>query len=162
VGDHLAQIYEKRGQRQNAVQTYAQALAATRPVAETRGRLAQVAGGEDKISPLVHKAAEELSALRTVKLGKLLKENASAEFFVLLGPPNGASRVGARVEDVKFISGSEKLRPLAEALRSGGYPAAFPDEIPTKLLRRGTLSCSSTTGDCSFVLLPPDQVTSIN
>ena len=36
VGDHLAQVYEKRGEKEKAIQTYAQALAAYKPPPETR------------------------------------------------------------------------------------------------------------------------------
>ena len=158
MGDHLAQIYEKRGQKQEALRTYAQALASTRPQPETHARLAQLAGGESKIQPLVLQAGEQLSAQRTVKLGTLLKEDASAEFFVLLVPTPG----GAKGEDVKFVSGKEKLRPLAQALRSARYPDLFPDDTPTKLVRRGILSCSASTGECVFVMLLPDLVTSVN
>ncbi len=171
VGDHLAQIYEKLGRKQEAIQTYAQALAATRPLPETRERLARLAGGEDELKMLRTRGGEELSALRTVKLGKLLKESASAEFFVLLSPglaaaptagAAAASGTGAKIEEVRFASGSEKLRPLAGALRAVHFLAIFPDDTPTKLVRRGILSCSALTGECVFVLLPPDLVTSVN
>jgi tetratricopeptide (TPR) repeat protein len=158
VGDHLAQIYEKRGRKQDALETYAQALASTRRVPESRTRLAVLAGGENKIEPHLRGAGEKLSEQRTVKLGKLLKESAHAEFFVLLSfTPDGA-----RVEEVRFVSGSDKLRPLAEALRSARYPVLFPDDTPTKLVRRGILSCSAATGECVFVLLLPDLVNSVN
>ncbi len=171
VGDHLAQIYEKLGRKQEAIQTYAQALAATRPPPETRERLARLAGGEDELKMLRTRGGEELSALRTVKLGKLLKESASAEFFVLFSPGLAAapaagaapaSGTGAKIEEVRFASGSEKLRPLAEALRAIHFSSIFPDDTPTKLVRRGILSCSALTGECVFVLLPPDLVTSVN
>ena len=36
VGDHLAQVYEKRGQKEDAVRTYAMALSAIRPPTETQ------------------------------------------------------------------------------------------------------------------------------
>ena len=170
VGDHLGQIYEKSGRKQDALHTYALALSATRPVAETRVRLARLAGGEDKIAGLTRKSGEELSILRTVKLHTMLKEFLNAEFFVLLAPgappasSSGTASAGAAptVESVKFVSGSEKLRPLAETLRSAPMPALFPDDTPTKLIRRGILSCSAATGECLFVLIPPEDVTSIN
>lgn len=172
VGDHLGQIYQKRGKKQDAVHTYTLALAATRPLTETRQHLADLVGSDDKVPPKERtKAGEELSALRTVKLSKLRKESASAEFFVLLAPsagdasgdrPTGASPAGASVEDVKFVSGSEKLRPLAGALRSTLYPVEFPDATPTKLVRRGLLSCSAETSDCVFVLLLPSDVRAVD
>ncbi len=158
VGDHLAQIYEKKGRLEDARHTYAQALAGARPPLETRARLIRLAGGEQNVPAVVRHAGEELSEMRTIKLGKLLKESASAEFFVLLGSAPG----GARAEDVRFVSGSEKLRPLTPALRPAPYPVVFPDDTPTKLVRRGILSCSAPTGECVFVLLMPTLVTSVN
>ncbi|HJY86003.1 MAG TPA: hypothetical protein VKE24_04120, partial [Candidatus Acidoferrales bacterium] len=110
------------------------------------------------IEPLLHEAGEKLAEQRTVKLGRLLKESANAEFFVLLS----FTPAGARVEEVRFVSGSDKLRPFAEALRSARYPVLFPDDTPTKLVRRGILSCLAATGDCFFVLLLPDFVNSVN
>ncbi len=158
VGDHLGQIYEKRGQKEKAIQQYARALTATRPDPGTRGRLAAMLGGEAKIPSLEMKVAEQLSMLRTTKLGALLKDSASAEFFVLLAPGAGGA---AQVEEVKFVRGDEKLRPFTDALRAAKFGAAFPDDTPTKLVRRGILSCDKDSG-CSLVLLTPDSVTSIN
>lgn len=155
VGDHLGQIYEKRGQKQRAIEALALALAASRPVPETRPRLAALLGGDQLVDPMVNKLRGELAAQRTLKAGPLLKESAEAEFFVLLGP-------GAKVEEVKFIRGSEKLRGFTSVLQAASYPAAFPDETPTKIVRRGVLSCAGAGGDCSFVLLSPDMVRSVN
>jgi tetratricopeptide (TPR) repeat protein len=155
IADHLAQIYEKLGRKQEAMGMYAEALAASRPVPETRGRLAALAGGENKIDGLMKKGPVDLAALKTYALGKLLpaKEAAEAEFFILLGP-------GPRVEQVKFIRGSEKLRAFGERLRGVQFGQIFPDETPTKLVRRGTLACSEKDGDCKFTLLAADSVTS--
>jgi len=65
------------------------------------------------------------------------------------------------VEGVKFISGSEKLRPLTSALRSAKFPNIFPDETPTKIVRRGTLICIPDAG-CIFVLQTAESVTSVD
>ena len=48
VGDHLGQIYQKRGDKDRARQTYALSLNGLRPDPETRGRLAALAGGDAK------------------------------------------------------------------------------------------------------------------
>ena len=37
VGDHLAEIYEKRGQKDDAIRTYAMSLSGLRPALETKG-----------------------------------------------------------------------------------------------------------------------------
>jgi len=158
VGDHLGQIYEKRGQKDQAIHTYALATSGIRPIPETRARLAALVGGESKVAPVIAKSTEELQNLRTVKLGKLTKQSGSAAFFVLFG--SGAS--GVTVESVKFISGEEKLRAFGDALRKINYKLALPDDTPTKILRRGILSCSSVSADCMFVMLPTDDVRSVD
>ncbi|MGB9105235.1 MAG: tetratricopeptide repeat protein, partial [Terriglobales bacterium] len=176
VGDHLAQVYEKRGEKEKAIQTYAQALAAYKPLPETRQRLAALlvsskkpegdknapaknAAGKSaapgkpldmQIEMLLDQAREELAASRTVGLGPLLQETAQADFYLVLGP-------GAKVEETRFISGSDKLKPFADALRGAKIKFTFPDTTPTRLLRRGTLSCVPA-GGCNFVLLPADDL----
>jgi hypothetical protein len=89
---------------------------------------------------------------------KNLKEVVEAEFYVVL-VPGASSR--AEVADVKFIRGDEKLKSLEGALKSAKYSLTFPDEARTKLIRRGTLVCQPG-GECSFFLLKPDFVTSVD
>jgi tetratricopeptide (TPR) repeat protein len=179
VGDHLGQIYEKRGDKEKAVQTYAQALAAYKPTPETRQRLAALlgsapaaAGSADKavkkaasktttdtavdkslnlkMDGMVQQARRDLDGLRTVGLGPLLQETAQAEFYIVVGP-------GAKVEDARFISGNDKLKAFTETLRAAKMKFAFPDTTPTRLLRRGTLSCAAP-GGCNLVLQPADDL----
>ena len=151
VGDHLAQIYQKRGLPDQAIQTYAQALAAYHPLPETRGRLAALVG-EKKVDALVAAAKRELADMASVKLASPLKdakEPARADFYVVFGP-------GPKVEDVRFISGSDKLKTMTGALRAASFNIVFPGGAPTRLLRRGTLSCDK---DCVFALVPADDIT---
>jgi hypothetical protein len=63
---------------------------------------------------------------------------------------------------VKFASGDEKLRVFTEALRTAEYRLTFPDDTPVKILRRGILSCSTAAGTCSFVLMLPDDVRTVD
>src|SRR6202142_1936493 len=76
VGDHLAQIYEKRGDKQQAARMYAQAIAAPHSVPETRARLIVLLGGNAGIDELVAKSKPELTKVRVFPAGDLLKENA--------------------------------------------------------------------------------------
>lgn len=163
VGDHLGQIYEKQGHKQDAMSAYAMALVASRPVPETRGRLAALAGGERKIEGRLSRGRDDFAALTTLRLGKLLKEEKEkqeADFYVLL-IPHGGPGANAVAEEVRFISGSEKLRSLASAVRAAKFPNIFPDEMPTKLARRGTLTCLPDAG-CVFVLRSADSITSVD
>jgi tetratricopeptide (TPR) repeat protein len=151
IADHLAQIYERRGEKAKAERLYAMALAAQRPVPETRARLAALVG-EKKVDAMVDKYRGELAGERTLKLGPLVKENAEAEFLVALA-------AGPKVEGVKFIRGSDKLKPFAAALMTAQFNAPFPDATPTHVIRRGVLACSPA--DCTFVLTLPQDVRSV-
>ncbi len=158
VGDHLGQIYEKRGEKDKAIQAYALALQAVRPAPETRSRLAALVGGDSRISATTAKYKDQLEALRSVDLGKLSNEDGTAEFFVLFS----ASASRAAVESVKFISGDEKLKKMADALRGMNYNVSLPDDTQAKILRRGVLSCKAETGGCKFVMFLTDDVRSVD
>jgi Flp pilus assembly protein TadD/transglutaminase-like putative cysteine protease len=158
VGDHLAQIYQKRGEKDRAIHMFALAIAAPHSIPETRARLVILLGGNAGVDALIEQVRPELASTRKLPAGKLLKEDAQADFFVLLSPGGK----NARIDAVKFISGSEKLRPFAEKLRSLEYGPMFPDSSPIRLVRRGTLACSASSGDCTFTLMRPEDVRSVN
>ncbi|MGC2477426.1 MAG: DUF3857 domain-containing protein [Candidatus Sulfotelmatobacter sp.] len=158
VGDHLGQIYEKRGEKDRALRTYALSMNGLRPIPETRERLASLAGGDTKADAAVSHFKEELERLRTVDLGKAT-QNGNADFFILLS--GGAGEV-AKVDAVKFVSGDEKLKSYTDALRTADYHLTFPDDTPVKVLRRGTVSCSVATGTCKFILTLPDDVRTVD
>jgi hypothetical protein len=150
VGDHLGQIYQKRGDKDRARRTYALSMNGLRPDPETRGRLAALAGGDAKVDALVARYKDELQRLSTIDLGKA-KQTGNADFFVLLSGGGGAA---AKVDSVKFVSGDEKLKSFTDALKSADYHLTFPDDTPVKVFRRGTGSpAPSTTGKCEFELL---------
>jgi len=161
VCDHLAQIYEKLGDKERAKQTYALALAAPHPVPETRARLTLLLGGNARIDALVDKARPELVRQRTFDLKGLLKEDASADFLLLLSP-DGPEGQTSKIEAAKFVTGSESLRPLVGKLQELNFGTMFPDASPVKLVRRGTLACFARTGDCTFTLTVPEDVHSVN
>jgi tetratricopeptide (TPR) repeat protein/transglutaminase-like putative cysteine protease len=158
VGDHLGQIYEKRGDKQLALETYALSMNGQRPAPETRERLASLVGGDAKADAAVKRYKDELQHLSTIDLGKAT-QTGNADFFILL---SGGAGQQATVDAVKFISGDEKLKPYSEALRTADYRLTFPDNTPLKVLRRGTLSCSVATGKCEFALILPDDVRTVD
>jgi tetratricopeptide (TPR) repeat protein len=159
VGDHLGQIYDKEGKKDLALRTYALSLNGLRPIPESRDRLAPLVGGAAKVDAAVAKNKESLLQSRTIDLGKVAKETATAEFFVLL---SRGKESAATVESVKFAGGEEKLKSFSEALRTANYRLSFPDDTPVKVLRRGILSCSTASGTCSFVLILPDDVRTVD
>lgn len=161
VADHLARVLEKRGEKDEAIRIYAMAIAATHSVPESRSRLVALIGAgtkDSQVEEAVSTARPGLMKVRTFDAGKLLHENAEADFLILLSP----GEKDAKVDAVQFVSGSEKLRPFAGGLRSIHFVGMFPDASPVKLVRRGTLSCSAASGQCIFLLLLPEDVRTVN
>ncbi|HLH34165.1 MAG TPA: DUF3857 domain-containing protein [Alloacidobacterium sp.] len=112
-----------------------------------------------KRGPHAQKSLEDSSTLRTVKLSRLVPGEASAEFFVVLSRAQGTSE--GKVEEVKFIKGSDELKSADRALKSAKFSSVFPDDGPTRLVRRGILGCYAYTG-CSFVMLYANDVHSLD
>jgi hypothetical protein len=119
---------------------------------ETQARMRKLA----KVPLAAHRksAGEELSEMRTITLPQIIKETASADFDVLLGP-------GGKVEGVSFSRGSELLRDAGEDLKKAPIKQPFPLDSSAKLVRRGVLSCNSYSG-CSFVFYPAQETPSVN
>jgi tetratricopeptide (TPR) repeat protein len=135
VGDHLAQIYQKEGRKDDALRTYAMSLSGIRPANETRGRLAALVGGDGKVAPAIEQHRLDFQTLRTVKLGKVAPAAGSADFFVVITSESADG--AAKIEAAKFISGEEKLKPLTGNLKGAKVSFAFPDDVPTKILGAG-------------------------
>ncbi len=158
--DHLGQVYEQQKKTEKAIHMYRLALATPDSHGgswdETRHRLEHLTGAKTPVTPdLLHgdPNASELSELRSVKLKRLVPGSATAEFFLLFSP-------GPKVEDVEFISGSEKLKSAAHALSEAKFHVAFPEGSSARLVRRAILMCSSVSG-CEAVLFTPDSVHSV-
>lgn len=158
-GDHLGQIFEKEGEKEKALHQYVLAMNARRPAAALRTRLNTLAGGSEKADALIGKSKTDLLEQRTLKLHNIAKQEGKADFFLLLAKKSGPT---ASIDSVKFISGDEKLKDFTETLRSVSYSVPLPDETEIRLLLRGTLSCTAAKADCSFVLLSPDDLRSID
>ena len=149
VGDHLGQIYEKLGRRDDAIQMYASALASRRPSSDVRRHVEALVADGSKIDTLVAAQRPRLSEVRTVAVdGRGGITKGTADFLVLFSAPS-------KVEGVRFLSGDEALRPLADAIRSAPFDRMFPDDVPAKILRRGIMACAAS--GCSLTLILPDD-----
>ncbi len=104
-------------------------------------------------------AANVVSRERTFKLPRFLQGTESPEFFVLLAS-DGRGKM-FKVEDVKFVRGSDKMKLEGKQLKGIDFKVPAPDDVPTRFVRRGILGCYHYTG-CSFVLLDPATVKSVN
>jgi Flp pilus assembly protein TadD/transglutaminase-like putative cysteine protease len=161
VGDHLAQVYAKSGEKDRAIQQCALALAGFGPVPDTRARLMLLLGGNTEIGDLVTKARPELEKMRTFPVNLPVKQNASADFLIVMSPGKAES-LSTRIEAVRFAGGDESLQQFGNVLKSVDYGEIFPDPTPVKLIRRGTLSCSSAASTCKFTLQLPEDTRAAN
>lgn len=162
IGDHLAQAFAKDHKKKEAIHTFRLALSATHDSELTStitDHLSQ-AGGHPENNPAKFDGGVELSEARTFPVHLLKEEHGSAEFFLLFAPQaNGAA--GPKLEDSKFISGSDQLKDAGKALATVNFNVAFPDQGPERLLRRGILQCDPIT-HCTFVVYPLEMVRSVN
>jgi tetratricopeptide (TPR) repeat protein len=160
-GYHMGMIAEKRGKKDEAIRLYAQSSASLRVTPEAREGLSRLAPA-DSVQKLLDVAKAELRDSNVVNLGQLmpaLKAPAEAEFYVVFAPDSMRT---AQVVDVKFIKGVESLKPLAAQLKTMKSQLVFPDNSPTKIVRRGALLCLPKPGGCSFTMVGPDLITSID
>lgn len=183
IGDHLGQIFEKEGHRDDAVDTYALALTYPNPPVETRGRLVALVG--DKKADVAISLAHA-DQRRAIALPNPLKLDAVAQFWILLTPAPGTAKTpgGSLSAETKLISVNEvglnsaraaagsKKSPakspqdpiviLTDYARSILSAAEFPYTLPagesSKILLRGMLTCvTGSVPGCTFTAFPADQ-----
>lgn len=155
VGDHLGQIYEKIGQRDKALRTYAMAVAAAdRPgrastdpddVADAKQRLAKLAG-DVNLDNLIGRGRTDLDAMSVISVPNGAKTSGSADFVLRLASPDTPLQV-------RQISGDASLGRFAEPLRAVRLPLRIPEGAGVEIPLRGTLSCQPSEGQCRFALL---------
>ncbi|HUK32052.1 MAG TPA: DUF3857 domain-containing protein [Candidatus Acidoferrum sp.] len=152
IGDHLGQIYEKEGKKQEAAHAFALAVASGGPgldpaLDSVQRLMGSVARGDDAVIA----GRTELAHIRTFRMPLLTKTKASAEFYLLFTQ-------GIPAPEVKFISGSDALRNVDKQIVELKINVLFPDDHPTKLLRRAILSCEPSAARCDLSLITPDMV----
>jgi hypothetical protein len=154
-------IAEKRGKKDEAIHLYAQSAAATRPAPEARIGLLRWAPYAS-VDKLIETAKKELPEYNIISMGQVVpnpKSPIHAEFYVVFAPDTARN---AQVIDVKFIKGDDSLKSAEPALKALKYSLVFPDSSPTKIIRRGTLQCGSKPGGCTFTMISPDLITSVD
>ena len=133
IGEHLGEIYEKRGERDKAIHAYVLALADSTPSDEARARLAAL-GVTKGLDQMIERGRQELKERRTIPLDK--SDKGSGEFNLLLSP--------SKVEQVKFLKGDDALRNLSLLLERTTVSMAFPPNSSVHVPRRGVVACGTT------------------
>ena len=150
VAYHLGEIYEKEGHRDEAIQMYAAAAGVKRSYEPAKAKLEQLLNNKKKADEEMKAAGAKYDAAPKLDLGAS-KVDGSADFAIVFAP-------GPKIEGIKFLGGDDKLKGLNDKLATLKYPVEFPDTTPTKLVRRGTVTCKSD--ECSLTLQASDEVTS--
>lgn len=150
VAYHLGEILEKQGQKDKAIEMYAAAAGVKRSYQPAREKLQTIISDKKKLDDEITQMAKKYNTSPKLPLGALSKDDGQADFAFVFAP--------GKVEGVKFLGGSEKLKTLNEKLATLKYPVEFPDGRPTKLVRRGTVSCKSD--ECTLTLQAADEVIS--
>jgi tetratricopeptide (TPR) repeat protein len=148
--EHLGEMAEKNGKRDQAIRFYLQSLAAERPSIEARTRL-QALGVKD-IDAKATKAQPDLVRDRTVPLNK--SDKGTAEFYLLVSP--------GKVEQVKFIKGDDSLKNMADVLQQADVGMKFAPNAQAHVVRRAIVHCGTTApAPCTLELIPSSQVRSL-
>jgi cytochrome c-type biogenesis protein CcmH/NrfG len=171
VAGHLCHLYKRTHQTGTAIEMCRMAIFRmsmskqlapeefATEMAAAKENLAHLTGGSAAKSNSKDDGSDLVIRERTFKLPRFLPGTESAEFFVSLAS-DGKTKA-FKVEDVKFISGSDKMKLQGKQLKSLDFKVPAPDEVPARFVRRGILGCYQYTG-CSFVLLDPASVQSVN
>jgi tetratricopeptide (TPR) repeat protein/transglutaminase-like putative cysteine protease len=116
-------------------------------IEQNDARLEKLSPGASKTYNM--KAIDQITDMRDYKVPASFPTTATAEFSVLLefDPQTNAFKVC----DVKYVSGAEKLRTTAQALKKVHFNFASPDGNPFRILRQGTFLCSGSS-NCEFLL----------
>ena len=150
VGDHLAQVYEATGKKDEALTTYLLAEGANSPPApqdvrdHIRDSIARLKGSAAKGRESAG-GALGLQNLRTYKVSK----------------PQGASGWGtfrleittAGVIESQKMSGEQHIEAVKPAIDAMKFPELIPPGSKAHLLRSAVVSCSMGK-DCEVVLVP--------
>jgi len=151
VAYHLAEIYEKEGRHDEAIQMYAAAAGVKRSYEPAKAKLEQLVKDKKKADQEIKTAGAKYDTATKLELGDASKVDGSADYAFVFAP-------GPKVEGIKFLGGDDKLKGLNDKLATLKYPVEFPDTTPTKLVRRGTVTCKSDA--CTLTLQASDEVTS--
>jgi hypothetical protein len=167
VGNHLGQIYEKLGKKEDAIHSYRLAYATTqlsrriggpdKNLQEVEQRYQQLTGkplSEPEFPALKTRGrpgppggeswAGELSKMRDVRLTSTSHPTASGTFTIVFSP--------GKIDEVMQVDGDQSLKSLSERIQNAKFGVEFPDNAPVKLRRRGIVSCGGL--GCDMTLLP--------
>jgi len=155
VGDHLAQIYQKTGRRDEAIRTEAMAVAAANLNTRFKPRDEEVADARERLKALganvkaaLERASTDLEQFRTISVPNPSKATGHADFLLRVASDK-------KIE-ANRISGDTSLASFAQSLQSANVPVPIPHNVSVEIPLRGTLTCRSGTEPCRLAIFTSD------
>ncbi|HEV2275329.1 MAG TPA: DUF3857 domain-containing protein [Acidobacteriaceae bacterium] len=153
-GDHLGQIYEKMGKKNEALSTYLLAKAALGSNNATPAVREEIAEHIARLNAAGVKRSsfngiQELQALRTYRFARPGGLSGWGTFRLQIGY--------AGVVASQEISGEQKLARLSAAIAATKFPGLVPPGSKAHLLRSAVISCFSAP-TCELVLVPNESL----
>ena len=149
VGNRLARLFEKEGQRDRARHMFALAAAAGGADAQaSREQATRLSTPPSAADQEIARASAELLQLRTVKLPAVV-DKGSAQFALVFEGSGKPSRA-------EYLDGDASLKVAADKLREKEFPVRFPEVSSVKIVRRGSLSCEAS--GCTIILQLPEAL----
>jgi tetratricopeptide (TPR) repeat protein len=154
AGEHLGEIYEKLGRRQEAMRYYAMStqysfggkVAGNDPAGLKLVKMV----GETAAAALVREYSGEPPKLRTLRLGNIAPPGTKADLNFVFG-------AGPKLEAVQLVSGDAALKELVQKSAAKIAEAVvFPETAELKLVRHGAVMCSQYRG-CDLVFYTSDS-----
>lgn len=160
IGEHLVEVYEKLGKSPQAavVANMTDALLGATlgfPNPKLQG---SIADEMKRLHRLVNAASKSgYFGVHSVQGQVALVDMRSIDVVVPNPPQADSSNAtfmvsfsnGHKVDKVSFVSGSADLKHYTSAIASAKYFESFPDDTPTRIVRRVIFNCSRYSKHCS-------------
>ncbi len=155
IADHLGQVSEKEGKKQDAIDYYELALATNNPPDATRGRLAALLGksADADTDAKIAQARTRLAQRRTMTIANQQLAG-EADFAELMAP-------GEEKSEIKFAPGDDTLQALSDEIAAVQAAGTFPNDDEMKIVRRGRVSCTSEAAQCTVVFAAAESAASV-
>jgi len=164
TGEHLVETYEKLGDKRKAAAFCNMALSSYLPSRDPATQ-EKLSGEMKRLRPFLSLSSKSglsgpsrparpvdgavaLSEMRDLQVPfrtKLQSDFVTANFLI--------SITNDRKSETVFQSGAKELRGAVAALATLKYPQSFPDDTPTRIIRKAILSCSSYSTNCTLTLM---------
>jgi tetratricopeptide (TPR) repeat protein/transglutaminase-like putative cysteine protease len=150
IGEHLARISEKQGNRARAIELYAQSAVVGPAHEPSRAALKRLVSADaNELEKHLAVGRGMLVDQRTIKLPRLVSGAARADVMLLVG-------ADGRVARVRFVKGDERLREPLATVKGLKASALQPDAQAITFARAGIIGCAPASG-CVLVLMRPQD-----